>query len=255
MSGSPDRRVVVVTGAARGLGLGMIRRFAAEGDVVIITDIDTDAGGAAVNDLQRTGVAATFTQLDVRNPARIDEVVRDLVSEHGRIDVWVNNAGIARNGPAESLSRADWDESLAVMLSGAFYCSQAVGREMLARGAGVIVNMASVNGYYPIEGRVAYSVAKAGLVMLTQALGIEWAARGVRVVGVAPGVVMTDLVAEGIAAGTASVEVYERRTPMRRLGEVDEVSEAVLFLASEEASYIVGETLRVDGGWTAYQLF
>jgi 3-oxoacyl-[acyl-carrier protein] reductase len=255
VSASAGRRVVVVTGAARGLGLGMIRRFAADGDVVVVTDIDGDAGRSAVDDLRRAGATATFMELDVRDQARIEAVVGELVTEHGRIDVWVNNAGIARKGPAESLSRADWDDSLAVMLSGAFYCSQAVGREMLARGSGVIINVASVNGYFPIEGRVAYSVAKAGLVMLTEALGIEWAARGVRVVGVAPGVVMTDLVAQGIAAGTASIEVYERRTPMRRLGQIDEVAEAVVFLASGAASYIVGETLRVDGGWTAYQLF
>jgi NAD(P)-dependent dehydrogenase (short-subunit alcohol dehydrogenase family) len=141
------------------------------------------------------------------------------------------------------------------MLSGAFYCSQAAGRRMLDRGAGVIVNIASVNGYFPIEGRVAYSVAKAGLVMLTQALGIEWASRGVRVVGVAPGVVMTELVARAVATGAASVETYERRTPMRRLGDVEEVAEAVAFLTSDEATYITGETLRVDGGWSAYQLF
>ena len=255
MSDSPGRRVVVVTGAARGLGLGMIRRFAADGDVVVVTDVDGDAGRSAVDDLRRAGTTATFMELDVRDQDRVEAVVRALVAEHGSIDVWVNNAGIARKGPAESLSREDWDDSLAVMLSGAFYCSQAVGRAMLPRGSGVIVNVASVNGYYPIEGRVAYSVAKAGLVMLTQALGIEWAARGVRVVGVAPGVVMTELVAEGIAAGTSSVEVYERRTPMRRLGQIDEVAEAVVFLASPAASYIVGETLRVDGGWTAYQLF
>ena len=141
------------------------------------------------------------------------------------------------------------------MLSGAFYCAQAVGRRMLARRSGVIVNVASVNAYQPIEGRAAYSVAKAGLVSLTEALGIEWASRGVRVVGVAPGVVMTDLVAAGIVAGTASLDTYQRRTPMHRLGEIDEVAEAVAFLASPAASYIVGETLRVDGGWTAYQLF
>jgi NAD(P)-dependent dehydrogenase (short-subunit alcohol dehydrogenase family) len=247
--------VVVVTGAARGLGLGMIRRFAADGDLVVVTDIDGEAGTSAVDDLRRAGATATFMEIDVRDQGRIETVVGELMTEHGQIDVWVNNAGTARKGPAESLSRADWDDSLAVMLSGAFYCCQAVGRVMLARGSGVIVNVASVNGYFPIEGRVAYSVAKAGLVMLTQALGIEWAARGVRVVGVAPGVVMTELVAEGIAAGTASVEVYERRTPMRRLGQIDEVAEAVVFLASAGASYIVGETLRVDGGWTAYQLF
>ncbi len=250
-----EPRVVVVTGSARGLGLGMLRRFAAEGDTVVVTDIDREAGEAAARALRLDGANATFIELDVRDAAGAERVVESLVADHGRIDVWVNNAGVAYKGPAESLSLAEWDESVAVMLSGAFYCAQAVGRRMLERGAGVIVNVASVNAYQPIEGRVAYSVAKAGLVSLTEALGIEWASRGVRVVGVAPGVVMTDLVAAGIVAGTASAETYQRRTPMHRLGEIDEVAEAVAFLASPAASYIVGETLRVDGGWTAYQLF
>jgi len=233
----------------------MARRFAGSGDRVVLTDVDQGAGRTAAEALMRQGAQATFLRLDVRDPVMVDEVVGAIHASHGGIDVWVNNAGIARKGPAETLPDEDWDQSIGVMLSGAFHCARSAGRVMLERGSGVIVNIASVNGFYAIEGRVAYSVAKAGLVMLTQALGIEWAARGVRVVGVAPGVVMTDLVAEGIAAGTASVDVYERRTPMRRLGEIDEVAEAVMFLASDEASYIVGETLRVDGGWTAYQLF
>ena len=250
-----DGRIVVVTGAARGIGLGMARRFGEHGDSVVLTDIDTSTGAAAASGLVRAGVRATFMELDVREPASVKDVVGQVEADVGPIDVWINNAGIARRGAAESLSRADWDESLAVMLDGAFFCSQAAGNVMLERGSGVIINNASVNGYQPIEGRVAYSVAKAGLIMLTQALGIEWAGRGVRVAGVAPGVVMTDLVRQSLASGAASLETYERRTPMRRLGSLDEIAEAALFLASDEASYITGETLRVDGGWTAYQLF
>jgi NAD(P)-dependent dehydrogenase (short-subunit alcohol dehydrogenase family) len=248
-------RIVVVTGAARGLGLGMIQRFAANGDRVVITDIDADEGRSAAERLRESGARATFLQLDVRDAAAHGRVVTDLVSDYGGIDVWVNNAGIARKGPAESFAQADWEDSIAVMLSGAFYGAQAAGRVMLARGSGVIINISSVNAYYPIEGRVAYSVAKAGLVSLTEALGIEWAGRGVRVVGVAPGVVMTELVAEGINSGSSTVAQYEHRTPMRRLGQIGEIAESVFFLASEQASYIVGETLRVDGGWTSYQLF
>lgn len=248
-------RTVVITGAARGLGLGMARRFADAGDRVVLTDIDTQAGAAAAAELAGHGGQVTFQALDVRDPTMVDAMVGAIRASHGAIDVWINNAGIARKGPAETLALEDWDQSIAVMLSGAFHCARSAGRVMLEQGRGVIVNIASVNGYQAIEGRVAYSVAKAGLVMLTQALGIEWAARGVRVVGVAPGVVMTELVSQGIGAGTASVAAYERRTPMGRLGEVDEVAEAVVFLASDDASYIVGETLRVDGGWTAYQLF
>lgn len=248
-------RVVVVTGASRGIGLGIASRFASQGDRVVLTDIDDSTGTAAALDLSGTGARADFIQLDVRDRAAASSVVEAVESNIGAIDIWVNNAGIVRRGPAESLAADDWTESLDVMLSGAFYCSQAVGQRMLERGAGVIVNNASVNGYHPIEGRAAYSVAKAGLIMLTQALGIEWASRGVRVVGVAPGVIGTDMVNQAISDGSASAETYARRTPMHRLGAVDEIAEAVFFLASDEASYITGETLPVDGGWTAYQLF
>jgi NAD(P)-dependent dehydrogenase (short-subunit alcohol dehydrogenase family) len=255
VTGSTTDRLVIVTGAGRGIGLGIAQRFAAVGDRVVLTDIDRPTGTAAAAELAGEGRGASFLALDVRDAAAVDAVVDQIEATHGPIDVWVNNAGIVRRGPAESLPVDDWDDSLQVMLSGAFYCSQAVGRRMLVRGTGENVNNASVNGYQPIEGRVAYSVAKAGLIMLTQALGIEWASRGVRVVGIAPGVVRTDMVDQAISQGAASAETYERRTPMHRLGRVEEIAEAALFLASDEASYITGETLPVDGGWTAYQLF
>lgn len=247
-------KTVVITGAGRGLGLGMARRFGQAGAHSVIAEIDAETGPRAAETLRGEELSVSFEPLDVRDPAQSAALVDKLVKERGQIDVWVNNAGVAHKGPAETLPRAGWDESIAVMLSGAFYCAQAVGRQMLAQGRGVIINVASVNGYQAIEGRVAYSAAKAGLIMLTEALGIEWARRGVRVVGIAPGVVMTDLVRKGIAEGTASIEAYERRTPMGRLGTVEEIAEAVLYLASDEASYVVGETMRVDGGWVAYQL-
>jgi NAD(P)-dependent dehydrogenase (short-subunit alcohol dehydrogenase family) len=246
---------VVITRAGRGLGLGMARRFGQAGAHVVIAENDTETGPRAAKTLHGERLSASFEPLDVRDPAQSLALVDKLVKDRGHIDVWINNAGMAYKGPAETMPGEQWAESIAVMLSGAFYCAQAVGRHMLARGRGVIVNVASVGAYQYIEGRVAYSVPKAGLVMLTEALGIEWAKRGVRVVGIAPGVVMTDMVQKSIAEGTASVEAYERRTPMHRLGTVEEIAEAVLYLAGDEASYIVGETMRVDGGWVAYQLF
>ena len=248
-------KTVVITGSSGGLGLAIGHRFAAAGAQVVLTDINSQQGESAVESLRAGGASARFEPLDVRSPEQSVALVEKLVEELGGIDVWVNNAGVAHKAAAESLPPKQWQETIDVMLSGAFYCSQAVSHPMLARGAGVIVNIASIIGCHPIEGRVAYGTAKAGLMMLTEALGIEWARRGVRVVGVAPAVVMTDMVRKGLEEGTATVEAYERRTPMRRLGTPDEVADAVLYLASDEASYITAETLRVDGGWTAYQLF
>lgn len=247
--------VVVITGAGRGLGLGMARRFGQEGAHVVIAELNPESGTQAAASLEAEGISAVFEPLDVSQPEQSIQLVERVVSRSGHIDVWVNNAGIAHKAPAESISIEAWDESIAVMLSGVFYCSQAVGRQMLAQGSGTIINIASVGGMQHIEDRLAYSVPKAGVIMLTQALGIEWAKRGVRVVGVAPGVVMTDLVKKGIAEGTANMDAYLRRTPMRRLGSVEEIAEAVLFLASDQAAYIVGEVMRVDGGWSAYQFF
>lgn len=250
-----EDRVVVITGAGRGLGLGMARRFGQDGAHVVVAELDPDTGSQAAASLSAEGIAAAFEPLDVSKPEQSVALVDSLVKAHGHIDVWVNNAGIAHKAPAELLPLEAWDESIAVMLSGVFYCSQAVGKQMLKQGSGVIVNVASVGGMKHIEGRVAYSVPKAGVIMLTQALGIEWAKRGVRVVGIAPGVVMTEMVQKGIDEGTAKLDAYIRRTPLRRLGTVQEIAEAVFFLASDEASYIVGEVMRVDGGWVAYQLF
>ena len=247
--------IVVITGAGRGLGLGMARRFAKDGRHVVIAEHDTALGVQAVADLRAEGLSVSFESLDVRlidnSRTLVDKIARDL----GPIGVWVNNAGISHLGAAETLLQADWDDSVATMLSGTFYCCQAVGQHMLANGHGVIVNIASVTGLMHEHGRVAYSTAKAGVIALTEALGIEWAKRGVRVVGIAPGVVATEMVQQTAAQGHGTRAIWERRTPMRRLGTVEEIAEAALFLSSDEASYIVGETLRVDGGWTAYQLF
>jgi NAD(P)-dependent dehydrogenase (short-subunit alcohol dehydrogenase family) len=250
-----NEKVVVITGGGRGLGLGIARRFGQNGAHVVVAELDPDLGAQAAALLQDEGFSATFAPLDVREPEQSLALVAKVVSESGRLDVWVNNAGISTVAPAAALTRQQWDDLIAVNLSGVFYCAQAAGRQMLAQGHGVIINIASVTGMMHIEGRAAYSVAKAGVVALTEALGIEWAGRGVRVVGIAPGVVLTDMVQAVFDEGIAARETYERRTPMRRLGTVEEIAEAAFYLASEEASYITAETMRVDGGWTAYQLF
>ncbi len=243
-------QVVVVTGAGQGIGFALAERFAGEGAKIVIAEINADKGAAAAAKLN-----GTFEQVDVRDAKAVARIVDSIVKQQGRIDVWVNNAGVAHKGYAVDLEPEDWDADIGVMLSGAFYAARYAGKVMLAQGRGSMVNVASVNGLFAQQGRAPYCSAKAGLIMLTKVLASEWGIGGVRVNAVAPGVVMTDLVQQGIDQGLVTEQTYLSRIPMGRLGELNEVVEAVTFLASDEASFVTGECLRVDGGWTAYHLF
>jgi NAD(P)-dependent dehydrogenase (short-subunit alcohol dehydrogenase family) len=242
-----DGRTCVVTGAGRGIGEAITHRFTDEGATVAVLDLDLDAA---------RGVAAvangTPHQCDVSDRASVEAAVADVLDTHGRIDVLVNNAGVALAGPSETFSDADWDTSIGIMQTGVFLCSQVVGRHMLEREAGTIVNISSINAWEAFPMRLAYCAAKAAVVAMTEVLAIEWADRGIRVNAVAPGVTRTALVQKGIDEGVVDVVRYQARTPMHRFGEPDEIARAVLWLANDEdSSFVTGTTLTVDGGWTA----
>ena len=245
-----DGQVVCVTGAGRGLGYAMAERFSAEGAHVVILERDATTGASAA---ERLG--ATFVTLDVSDAAAVRAAVARIDAQLGRIDVWINNAGIAHKGLAVDLTPEDWDADIGVMLSGAFYCANAVGPIFLRQRRGNLINIASVNGLFAQKGRAPYCSAKAGLIMLTKVLASEWGEHGVRVNAIAPGVVMTDLVQQGIDQGLVNEQTYLSRIPMGRLGEKNEVVEVAAFLASDESSFMTGDCVRVDGGWTAYHLF
>ena len=244
-------KVTCITGAGKGIGFSLAEAFAKEGSTVIIAEIDPEIGKKAAKEL-----GVIYEQLDVRNPIAVKKVVESIRDRFERIDIWINNAGVAHKGTVVDLDPTEWDTDIDVMLNGAFYCANQVGKIMLEQGSGNMINIASVNGLLAQKARASYCSAKAGLIMLTKVLASEWAEHGVRVNAVAPGVVMTDLVQEGIRKGIATEKTYLGRIPMGRLGNLQEVVESVLFLANdEESSFITGEILRVDGGWTSYHFY
>jgi len=261
-------RVAVVTGGARGIGEAIATRFAAEGATVAILDLDGAAAAGTAGRLAGTAgplagtagrlagtagpLAATGHACDVSSRASVEAAVAEVLAAHGRIDVLVNNAGIGLAGPSESFTDDDWNTSIGVMQTGVFLCSQVVGRHMLDRGRGTIVNISSINAWAAFPMRLAYCAAKAAVVAMTEVLAIEWADRGIRVNAVAPGVTRTALVQKGVDDGVIDVAAYRARTPMHRFGEPDEIARAVLYLAcDEDSSFVTGTTLCADGGWSA----
>jgi NAD(P)-dependent dehydrogenase (short-subunit alcohol dehydrogenase family) len=242
-------QVAVITGAGRGFGLDFARAFCERGATSIIAELLPELGRAAEQELQAAGHHAYFAPLDVSDPLAVEALAQETLVRHGGLHIWVNNAGFARHMPSEDVPADLWQRGIGVMLSGTFYGCQSAGRIMLAQGRGVIVNIASANGYLAQPGRAVYNSAKAGVIHLTATLGCEWAPRGVRVNGIAPNVFMTELARESINfAGAASMETYIRRCPARRLGEMPELIGTMLYLVSDHSAYLAGQTLRVDGG-------
>ncbi|MEZ4666302.1 MAG: SDR family oxidoreductase [Anaerolineae bacterium] len=248
-----EGQVVVVTGAAQSIGFECAAAFGREGAAVVIADIKFDKAQEAVNQLDSQGIQAIALALDVRVPQQSQVVVNEVVRRFNRLDVWVNNAGVAHHYNSLDLPPDMWQTGMDVLLSGTFYGCQAAGRVMREKGGGSIVNMASVNAFISQPRRAVYCTAKAGVVMLTRVLAAEWATHHIRVNAVAPSPVATSGMADfGQTQGFATGNIYVDRHPMKRMAEMREVTEAVTFLASDEASFVTGETLSVDGGWVAY---
>ncbi|TFZ06235.1 SDR family oxidoreductase [Ramlibacter henchirensis] len=236
-------RICIVTGASQGIGEACARRFARDGAVPVIADIDAARGQALANEL-----GCLFVPCDVGDKAQVDALVAQTVRKYGRIDVLVNNAGIFKASDFLELSEADFDAVLRVNLKGSFLAGQAVAREMAKAGKGAIVNMSSVNAVLTIPTIASYNVSKGGINQLTRVMALSLADKGIRVNAVAPGTIATELAAKAVLTSEEAKQRIMSRTPMKRLGEPSEVADAVAWLASDASSYVTGEIVVVDGG-------
>jgi 3-oxoacyl-[acyl-carrier protein] reductase len=240
-------KVALITGAASGIGKATAHVFARNGAKLVIADFDEDLGMVTVEELRHVGAEAEFVKTNVSNLYDVQQMVDAAVKRFSRIDVLVNNAGIVRDGLLTKLDPSQFDQVVAVNLTGVFYCTQAVARVMVPQGHGVILNAASVVGLYGNIGQTNYVAAKSGVIGMTKTWAKELGPKGIRVNAVAPGFIMTGMTEQMPAK---VLDTMKEKTPLRRLGQPEDIAHAYLFLASDEASFINGAVLSVDGGLT-----
>jgi NAD(P)-dependent dehydrogenase (short-subunit alcohol dehydrogenase family) len=238
-------KVALVTGASRGIGYGVAKSLAEAGARVAVS-ARSKSELASLAD----SIGGLCVPMDVTNVASITAAVDHVVGELGAIDILVNNAGLGANHPALDVSEADWDEMMAVNLKGLFFCCQAAARHMLAKGGGRIVNMSSQASLVGIRDHAVYCASKGGVNQLTRVLALEWSARGVTVNAVAPTFIYTPGTRERLEQPAYLANVLGR-IPAGRVGTIDDVAAAVIYLASDAAGLVTGTVLPVDGGWTA----
>lgn len=238
-------KVVLVTGGAAGIGQAVARLFAERGAMLVLVDraAEVETAAAGLPGIGHLGLIA-----DVTSTASLEAVVRRIIAGPGKIDVLVNNAGVARLAPAETITEVDWDVTMAVNLRAPFVLSQLVGREMLRQGSGRIINIASQAGIVAIDQHIAYCASKAAIISMTKVLALEWGPKGINVNAISPTVVETEL---GKKAWAGEVgEALKLQIPTRRFAQPEEIAFAALYLASSAAGMINGENLVVDGGFT-----
>ena len=242
-------KVALVTGAAQGIGLACAQAFAREGAKVFLTDLNEDAGRREVLKLRSAGVQASFSACDVSRKDQVEAAIASAVNEFGRLDVLVANAGIVHAADFLDLEEKDFDRVIAVNLKGVFLAGQAAARQMVKQGGGgSIINMSSVNAVLAIPNQVPYVVSKGAINQLTKVMSLALAAQGIRVNGIGPGTILTELAKTAVLGNKEAERKILSRTPLGRMGEPAEVAQVAVFLASDESSYLTGQTIYPDGG-------
>jgi NAD(P)-dependent dehydrogenase (short-subunit alcohol dehydrogenase family) len=237
-------KVAVITGAAQGIGLACAERFKAEGAKLMLSDINEKVGRAAA---ERLG--APFMRCDAGVKSDVDALISGAVESHGRIDIMLSNAGITHGAEFLDVTEEDFDRVIRTNMKSVFLCGQAAARQMVAQGGGgVVINMSSVNAILVIPNQVAYAASKGGINQITKAMAVSLAPHDIRVVAIGPGTILTDLARNAVLKDAAAYRKILSRTPIGRCGEASEVASVAAFLASEDASYITGQTIYPDGG-------
>lgn len=244
--------VAVVTGSTAGIGRSIALALADAGAAVVVTGRRGELAKSVAAEITGAGGRAFAVAADIATEDGVEVLMGAALSEFGAIDVLVNNAGRGYIGPTLNMAAAEWHKVLDLDLTAPFLCAQRAGAVMIEKGSGVIINVASIASTAALPGRAAYTAAKHGILGLTRALAAEWAPSGVRVVAVCPSYVWTDLIETAVAAGKYDATNVAARTPMGRLGTVEEIAAVVVFLASRHASYMTGACIPIDGGWTAH---
>ncbi|MFZ7943471.1 MULTISPECIES: 3-oxoacyl-ACP reductase FabG [Bacillaceae] len=239
-----EGKVAIITGGANGIGKITAKKFLQEGAAVVISDVNPDAGLTAAKELEEYGSIA-FIQCNVTDSKQIHSMVNETIDRYGKIDILVNNAGITIDGLLTKMDEESWEKVISVNLSGVFKCTKEVVPKMIEQGSGVILNASSVVGIHGNIGQTNYAATKAGVIGLTKSWAKEMGPKGIRVNAVAPGFIVTDMTAK---VPEKILDLMESKTPLRRLGKPEDIASAYLFLASDDAGYINGTILSVDGG-------
>ncbi|MES2743381.1 MAG: SDR family oxidoreductase [Pseudomonadota bacterium] len=238
------RQVAIVTGATQGIGLACARRLVQDGASVMLVDIKAEGMHAAA----ALGEKARFFAADVSQKSEVEAMLAATLADFGRVDILINNAGVTHAADFLDLTEDDFDRVVRINLKSMFLCGQAAAREMVKQGRGCIINMSSVNAELAIPNQVPYVVSKGGINQLTKVMALNLAPHGVRVNGIGPGTILTELAKQAVLSSPEARHTILSRTPLGRCGEPEEVASIAAFLASDDASYMTGQTLYVDGG-------